>query len=54
MLSTRIAPSISVPSKAIDFTPQPPVEGPIISVQGMVTAIGIAAILLIEWFAKGR
>ena len=48
----RIAPRISVSSEAIDFTKQPLVDGPIISALGMVTAIGIATILLTEQLVK--
>ena len=48
----RIAPTISVSSKAADFTQQPLIEGPIISPQGIITAIGVATILLVEWFVR--
>lgn len=48
----KIAPSISVYSKAVDFTQQPLLEGPVVSPQGMVTAIGALAVLLTEWLAK--
>ena len=48
----RIASAISISSKATDFTQKLLIEAPIISAQGMIIAIGVATILLVEWLAK--
>lgn len=44
----KVEPSISITSRAIDFTQQPVVEGPLVSSLGVVISVGVVAILLTE------
>ena len=50
--SIGVSPQIELIAVDPDFTPRPAIEGPIVSPIGLITAVGVAVVLLAEYLAK--